>query len=68
MVRRLLPFISPDVGVYPIEHLLMEAYMQGMRDTSDAIEHRADRAHAEAAKRTASAGTDVKDDEVRRDD
>ncbi len=40
MVRRLLPFISPDVGIYPIEHLLMEAYMQGLRDADAALAHR----------------------------
>lgn len=40
MQGRLLPFISADVGRYSLEHLLMEAYMQGMRDTLQAMERR----------------------------
>jgi len=40
MARRLEPFLGWDVGRYPLQHLLMEAYMQGIRDALEAKELR----------------------------
>lgn len=39
--RRVQGFVLDRGEAHPIIHLMMESYMQGMRDTLQAIEHRA---------------------------